>query len=61
MVAFDPHGPKRRGRVTVVEEQAITEDSEEAIKRKEEQAEERRKESHNMVADSIRRELLESV
>ena len=35
-------------------------DNEEVIKKKELEAEERRKESHNMVAESIRRELLES-
>ena len=35
-------------------------DNEEVLKKKELEAEERRKESHNMVAESIRRELLES-
>ena len=38
----------------------MAEDTEEAQKRKEEEAEERRKQSHDMVAESIRRELLES-
>ena len=50
----------RRGRVTIAEKEALAEDSEEAIKRKEQEAEERRKQSHDMVAESIRRELLES-
>lgn len=38
----------------------MAEDTEEAIRKKEAEAEERRKDSHNMVAESIRRELLES-
>lgn len=50
----------RRGRVTVAEEAALAQDTEEALKRKEEEAEERRKQSHNLVAESIRRELAES-
>ena len=50
----------RRARVTVSEKEAIALDSEEAIKKKELEAEERRKQSHDMVADSIRRELAES-
>jgi len=50
----------RRGRVTVAEKQALAEDSEEAIRRKEIEAEERKKQSHDLVAESIRRELLES-
>ena len=50
----------RRARVTVAEKEAMAEDTEEAIRKKEAEAEERRKDSHNMVAESIRRELLES-
>ena len=38
----------------------MSQDTEEAIKRREQEAEERRQQSHNMVADTIRRELLES-
>ena len=38
----------------------MSQDTEEAIKRKEQEAEERRQQSHNMVADTIKRELLES-
>ncbi|KAI0668737.1 splicing factor, Prp19-binding domain-containing protein [Trametes maxima] len=49
----------RRARVTIAEKEAMAEDSEEALKRKEAEAEERRKASHDMVAESIRRELLE--
>jgi microfibrillar-associated protein 1 len=44
----------------VIENQALAEDSEEALRRKEVEAEERRKQSHDLVAESIRRELLES-
>ena len=50
----------RRARVTIAEKEALAPDNEEVIKKKELEAEERRKESHNMVAESIRRELLES-
>ena len=50
----------RRARVTVAEKEAMADDTEEAIRKKEAEVEERRKESHNMVAESIRRELLES-
>ncbi len=46
--------------MTVAEEAALAQDTEEALKRKEEEAEERRKQSHNLVAESIRRELAES-
>ena len=46
--------------MTVAEEQALAQDTEEAQKRKEAEAEERRQQSHNMVAESIKRELLES-
>ncbi|KAH9046436.1 splicing factor, Prp19-binding domain-containing protein [Lactarius hengduanensis] len=49
----------RRSRVTVAEKQSLAEDSEEAIRKKQAEAEQRRKESHDLVAESIRRELLE--
>ena len=52
-------GP-RRARVTIAEKEAIAQDTEDALKRKEAEAEERRKQSHNMVAESIKRELAES-
>lgn len=39
---------------------ALAEDSEEVIRKKELEAEERKKQSHDLVAESIRRELLES-
>lgn len=38
----------------------MAQDTDEALKRKEAEVEERRKQSHNMVAESIRRELRES-
>lgn len=38
----------------------MAQDTEEAIKKKEQEAEERRQQSHNLVADTIKRELLES-
>lgn len=44
----------------MAEETALAQDTEEALKRKEAEAEERRKQSHNMVAESIKRELAES-
>jgi len=44
----------------VAEMQALAEDSEEAIRKKQAEAEQRKKESHDLVAESIRRELLES-
>jgi len=44
----------------VAERQVLAEDSEEAIRKKESEAEERKKQSHDLVAESIRRELLES-
>lgn len=51
----------RRGRGTISEKEQLAQDTEEALKRKELEAEERKKQSHDMVAESIRRELLESV
>ena len=50
----------RRARATIGEKDVIAQDSEESLKRKEQEAEERRKQSHNMVAESIKRELAES-
>lgn len=49
----------KRGRETIAERDAITLEAEEAEKRKQEIAEERKKQSHHLVAESIRRELLE--
>jgi hypothetical protein len=51
----------RRARVTVAEREALAQGTEEALKKKELEAEERRKQSHDLVAESIRRELAESV
>ncbi|KAI0808173.1 splicing factor, Prp19-binding domain-containing protein [Fomes fomentarius] len=56
---FRPVFVPKRARATVAEKEAITQDSEEALKRKEQEMEERKKASHDMVAESIRRELLE--
>ncbi|TFY54132.1 hypothetical protein EVG20_g9834, partial [Dentipellis fragilis] len=56
---FRPVFVPKRGRATVAEREALAEDTEEALKKKEAEAEERRKQSHDMVADSIRRELAE--
>jgi len=46
--------------VTVAERESIAQDTEEALRKKELEAEERRKQSHDLVAESIRRELAES-
>lgn len=51
---------RRRARVTVLEQEMENLDSEEALKRKEQEAEERKKQSHDLVAESLRRELAES-
>ncbi|KAL1659704.1 microfibrillar-associated protein MFAP1, Zn finger, CCHC type protein [Schizophyllum commune] len=56
---FRPVFVPKRSRVTIAERQAIAEDTEEAIRRKEEEAAERKKESHDLVAESIKRELAE--
>ncbi|KAI0089747.1 splicing factor, Prp19-binding domain-containing protein [Irpex rosettiformis] len=56
---FRPVFVPKRGRATVTQEAALAQDTEEAVKRKEAEAEERRKQSHDMVAESIRRELAE--
>ncbi|KAH9964536.1 splicing factor, Prp19-binding domain-containing protein [Russula dissimulans] len=58
-VSFRPVFVPKRSRVTVAETQTLAEDSEEALRRKETEAEERKKQSHDLVAESIRRELLE--
>lgn len=50
----------RRARATIAEKEAIAQDTEEALRKKELEAEERRKQSHDLVAQTIRRELAES-
>ncbi|OAX43640.1 hypothetical protein K503DRAFT_789395 [Rhizopogon vinicolor AM-OR11-026] len=56
---FRPVFVPKRGRVTIVERDAIAQEAEDIEKRKLETAEERKKQSHDLVAESIRRELLE--
>ncbi|EIN13203.1 hypothetical protein PUNSTDRAFT_78683 [Punctularia strigosozonata HHB-11173 SS5] len=56
---FRPVFVPKRARVTVAEREAEAQDTEEALKKKEQEAEERRKQSHDMVAESIKRELAE--
>lgn len=56
---FRPVFVPKRGRETIVERDAIALEAEEIEKRKQETAEERKKQSHDLVAESIRRELLE--
>lgn len=46
--------------MTIAEKERIAQDTEEALRKKELEAEERRKQSHDLVAESIRRELAES-
>ncbi|TFK57673.1 hypothetical protein OE88DRAFT_1709842 [Heliocybe sulcata] len=58
-VQFRPVFVPKRARVTVAEREALAEDTEEALARKEREAEERRKQSHDLVAESIKRELAE--
>ncbi|KAI9512288.1 splicing factor, Prp19-binding domain-containing protein [Russula earlei] len=58
-VTFRPVFVPKRSRATVDKKQAFAEDSEESLRRKEIEAEERKKQSHDLVAESIRRELLE--
>ncbi|KAF8272349.1 splicing factor, Prp19-binding domain-containing protein [Lactarius quietus] len=58
-VQFRPVFVPKRSRVTVAEKQGLAEDSEESIRKKQTEAEQRRKESHDLVAESIRRELFE--
>ncbi|KAH7104179.1 splicing factor, Prp19-binding domain-containing protein [Auriculariales sp. MPI-PUGE-AT-0066] len=57
--AFRPVFVPKRGRDTVNEREAQSEFSEEAVKKRELEAEERKKQSYEMVADSIKRELAE--
>ncbi|KAF8633924.1 hypothetical protein AX15_001109 [Amanita polypyramis BW_CC] len=56
---FRPVFIPKRVRETITEKEALAQDSEEALKRKEQETEERRRQSHNMVAESIKRELAE--
>ncbi|KAG1865516.1 microfibrillar-associated protein MFAP1, Zn finger, CCHC type protein [Suillus subalutaceus] len=56
---FRPVFVPKRGRETIAERDAIALEAEEVEKRKQETAEERKKQSHDLVAESIRRELLE--
>ncbi|KAF8203755.1 splicing factor, Prp19-binding domain-containing protein [Pholiota molesta] len=58
-VEFRPMFVPKRARVTIAEKEKIAQDTEEAIRKKELEAEERRKQSHDLVAESIRRELAE--
>ena len=46
--------------MTIAEKESVAQDSEEVLRKKELEAEERRKQSHDLVAESIRRELAES-
>lgn len=50
----------RRGRATIEERDALAQDSEIALKKKELEAEDRKKQSHDLVAENIKRELAES-
>lgn len=50
----------RRNRETVAEREADDPNTEEAIAKREQEAEQRKKDSHNLVAESIKRELAES-
>ncbi|KAJ4499345.1 splicing factor, Prp19-binding domain-containing protein [Lentinula lateritia] len=56
---FRPVFVAKRNRETIAEREQMAEDTEEALKRKEMELEERRKQSHDLVAESIRRELTE--
>ncbi|KAF5377222.1 hypothetical protein D9615_006396 [Tricholomella constricta] len=56
---FRPVFVPKRARATIAEKDAIAQESEESLKKKELEAEERRKQSHDMVAESIIRELAE--
>jgi hypothetical protein len=47
--------------VTIAEKDALAQEAEEIQQRKELAAEQRKKESHDLVAESIRRELAESM
>ncbi|KIK99940.1 hypothetical protein PAXRUDRAFT_130994 [Paxillus rubicundulus Ve08.2h10] len=56
---FRPVFVPKRGRVTIAEKDALAQEAEEIQRRKELAAEQRKKESHDLVAESIRRELAE--
>ncbi|THH33224.1 hypothetical protein EUX98_g991 [Antrodiella citrinella] len=56
---FRPVFVPKRGRATIAEKEQLAQDTEEAQKKKELDAEERKKQSHDLVAESIKRELLE--
>ncbi|TDL28934.1 hypothetical protein BD410DRAFT_781492 [Rickenella mellea] len=56
---FRPVFVPKRGRITVLEREQEAADSEEALRKKEAAEEERRQQSHDLVAESIKRELLE--
>ncbi|KAJ3506167.1 hypothetical protein NLJ89_g7016 [Agrocybe chaxingu] len=58
-VEFRPVFVPKRARVTIAEKEAIAQDTEEALRKKEVEAEERKKQSHDLVAETIRRELAE--
>ena len=57
--AFRPVFVPKRNRDTVAAAEAERQDTEAALERKEQEAEERKKQSHDLVAESIRRELAE--
>ncbi|KAG8939086.1 hypothetical protein FRC04_007025 [Tulasnella sp. 424] len=56
---FRPVFVPKRSRVTVVEREEDDPNSEEAIAKREREAEQKKKDSHNLVAESIKRELAE--
>ncbi|KAI0035259.1 splicing factor, Prp19-binding domain-containing protein [Vararia minispora EC-137] len=56
---FRPVFVPKRARATIAEREAEAQDTEDALNKKEREAEERKKQSHDMVAESIRRELAE--
>ncbi|KAJ3997896.1 splicing factor, Prp19-binding domain-containing protein [Lentinula boryana] len=58
-VQFRPVFIAKRNRETIAERDRIAQDTEEALQRKELELEERRKQSHDLVAESIKRELAE--
>ncbi|KAJ8520646.1 hypothetical protein ONZ45_g2592 [Pleurotus djamor] len=58
-VQFRPVFVPKRNRGTIAERDALLNDTEEALKKKEQEVEERKKQSHDLVAESIRRELAE--
>ncbi|KAJ3724303.1 microfibrillar-associated protein MFAP1, Zn finger, CCHC type protein [Lentinula guzmanii] len=58
-VQFRPVFIAKRNRETIAERDKFAQDTEEALQRKELELEERRKQSHDLVAESIKRELAE--